>query len=74
MAKEVRTITKAQYLQLVGLNTLAAKYDNLMRELNKAAEEITQEKHDCGGHTMDIIYQSRELDEGLEIMGITVEP
>lgn len=78
MTTTPRTITRAQYLQLVGLHALAAHHIKAMDDLTMAALAITQERDGDGeldqrGHTNDLIWHSRTLDEGLKIMGITVE-
>ncbi len=66
----MKTITKNQYLQLVGLMTLGRKHNEMCREIEKAACEITGE--DVAGHTVDMMYGDRELDEGLKLLGVQV--
>lgn len=73
----MKTITQDQYLQLVGLSALARECQKRMTEITNCAVKITGEKdsdgnpHTCG-HTSDILYENRGLDEGLRIMGIEV--
>lgn len=68
----MKKISHSQYLQLVGLQVLAEKHNRMMHDIEACACEITGE--DQAGHTADILYGSRELDEGLKLMGIEVEP
>lgn len=66
------TITRSQYLQLVGLLTLAARHNRDLRAIEKAALEITKE--DELGHTGDAVYgDSHTADSLLERLSITVE-
>ncbi len=67
------TITRSQYLQLLGLQTLAAHHIRTMDGLAAAAIAITREGVDMG-HTYDLVWGNRNLDEALGLMGITVEP
>lgn len=68
----MKTITHNQYLQLVGLMTVCEKYNAMCTATLKAAAEIIGE--DEHGHTSDILFGSRPLDEGLKLMGIDVLP
>ncbi len=68
----MKTITKEQYYQLIGVVVLAKSYLDKINDLEKAALNITQEVYDIGGHTSDIVWGSRDLDEGLKIMGVKV--
>jgi hypothetical protein len=62
-------LTRGEYLQLLGLVTLAKRHNAILTELEKAAQAITGE----AAHTVDIVSGFRELDEGLDILGITVD-
>lgn len=73
----VRVITKAQYYQLVGLIAAAKEQVAILQAMEKAAMLITEErdsdgKPSNGGHTTDMIWQGRELDDGLRILKIKV--
>jgi len=65
-------ITKSQYMQLIGLKTVADSLLKQLENVEKAAMEITGED-DSLGHTSDMIYGSRELDEMLKLLKIEVE-
>lgn len=67
----MKTITKNQYVQLVGLLAIATKHYAMINQCEAAFTEITGEG-DTAGHGMDILCGSRELDDGLRILGITV--
>ena len=71
----MRTITRKQYHQLVGLLALAERQDRIMREILAAAVEITGEDDRETGHTADAMYdgQRRDADALLERLNITVE-
>jgi hypothetical protein len=68
----MKTITRGQYLQLLGLQTLAKQHWSAINDIEKAALEITKEDNDIG-HTMDMMADSRNIDDGLRILGIKVE-
>lgn len=73
----MKTITHSQYLQLIGLQAIAKEAQARMTEVVKSAVEITGEKDSEGipelsGHTCDIMYDNRGLDEGLRIMKVAV--
>lgn len=75
----MKTITKAQYYQLVGLRAAYEAQYKVCEALQRAAVAITDERDtngnpDNGGHTIDILWGERDLDEGLRIMGIEVAP
>lgn len=70
----MKTITHSQYLQLLGLMTLAKQYNAMLEQLLIAAATITQEKDVHTGHVSDMVYGSRELDDGLNCLEITVLP
>jgi hypothetical protein len=70
------TITRTQYLQLLGLMTLAKMHNDKLRDIEISACAITgvvpgEYSGNCG-HTSDMVYGSRELDDGLRCMKITV--
>lgn len=74
----MKTITKQQYYALIGFRTIAETWLNKLDDLNKISQEITGEVDPDGnpdfyGHTSDFIYGSRELDEMLRILEISVE-
>jgi hypothetical protein len=71
---EVTEITRAQYLQLVGLLTLAQRHYVTLREIERAACEITGEEFNEGGHTGDEIYTDGppDADDLLRRLGIAV--
>lgn len=57
----MKTITKAQRLQLIGLLTLAAQHMKMLESISASALEITKETEDDGtpstcGHTNDAIW------------------
>ena len=67
-----KTITQHQYLQLVGLLTLAKQYNGALEQIKHAALEITGETEDWG-HTSDAVYGMRSIDDLLKFLEITVE-
>jgi hypothetical protein len=71
--KAKRLITRDQYMQLVGIVAASTEQQKILKSLELAACAITGED-DNAGHTTDILWGSRELDEGLEILGVGVEP
>lgn len=73
----MKTITKTQYYQLLGLIFLANRAIKEIDNIVSAALEITGEKDDKGrpetlGHTNDVIWHARKLDDALDIMKIKV--
>jgi hypothetical protein len=71
------TITQGRYLQLLGMHALAQRYNEQLRELQKMAAEIVNERDEDGrpelsGHMGDAMFGAREIDEALEILRITV--
>jgi hypothetical protein len=70
----MRTITKSQRLQIIGLLTLAEKHMNALEDLQAALLEITLEIDGETGHTSDAIYDSsrRDADELLKRLEIKV--
>lgn len=67
----MKTITYSQYLQFLGLREIVRKHDAICQQALGAAADITGE--DIHGHTSDIMFDSRDVDEGLRLMEITVE-
>ena len=41
---------------------MARRYDRMMRDIEKAALEITGEESPTGGHTSDAVFGGREQD------------
>lgn len=73
-----KSISKREYLALVGLEALAKVQRNMLDEIESAALEITKEVDyngvpERGGHTMDMLWGSRELDDMLRILKIKVK-
>lgn len=65
------TITKNEYLQLVGLLTLAKKHNQVLRDISQSAALITgDEEH---GHTDDAIYCDYPVEDLLKLAKITIE-
>lgn len=67
-----KTITHAEYLQLLGLRLIADRHQSAMDELSKAAAAITGETDELG-HTYDYVWSNRELDEMLDVLELKVE-
>lgn len=66
-----KTISKEQYLQLIGLLAVAEKHNGMLESILEAVREITGEE-DKFGHSADMIYGSTTLDNALEYLDITV--
>jgi hypothetical protein len=78
VARAKPQITRAEYLQLLGLLTLAERHNKSLEEIRAAAAEITGERDSHGapsdnGHTADAVYGSRDLDELLRLLNIAVD-
>jgi hypothetical protein len=70
-------ISRSEYLQLVGLLTLAKRHTAALRDLERAAAEITGDREEYGsfGLTSDVLYQDDpDADDLLRRCGITVTP
>jgi hypothetical protein len=71
------TISRTDYLKLVGLMTLAAGYSAKLRDIERAAAEITGEPDQGSGyygHTSDTAHDREpDVDYLLERLGITVD-
>jgi hypothetical protein len=65
-------VSKAQYLQLVGVLALAEMYHAKLRDLHDAARAITEEQDNCG-HTNDAVYSDFDADALLRKLKITVK-
>ena len=73
MNKSTKTsITKNEYLQLVGLQTLSESYLEKLDDLEKTAYEITGEL-DKYSYTTDMIFNDRDIDDVLKQLGIEVK-
>jgi hypothetical protein len=72
-----KEITKAEYLQLLGLRTLSDGYREILNGAVKSAQKITGEIDYDGlpelmGHTSDMVFGMRELDEMLRLLDLKV--
>ena len=65
-------ISQQDYLALQGARALADRYDNLLTDLVKLCQDITNDREEFG-HVHDFIYGGRALDELLPILKIEVE-
>lgn len=82
----MRTITNNQFLQLIGLMTLAVHHDKAMKDITDAALAITKETNRDGyleglGHTYDAVWTTgdpmdrvREMMRRLDIRVETTQP
>lgn len=68
---EKTKVSKTEYLQLVGLLTLAEAANKKQRDILKAVMAITGETDNCG-HSGDAVYGDYSADELLEKLGIKV--
>lgn len=69
----MKTITKAEYNQLVGLGTLAAMHQKHMDDICLAVREITGEPEESY-HATDFVFDGANgLREMLKRLDITVE-
>lgn len=71
-------ITKAQYMQLIGLRAVMTEHEKVRAAIEKAAYAITNELDHDGtpalcGHTTDWLFGSRSLDEMLSLVHIKVK-
>lgn len=69
-----RQITRSQWLQLVGICTLAQHHNRMMQDLERAACVITGDEYNSGSHTGDAIWggDSRTPAELLRLLEIHV--
>ena len=65
-------ISHKEELQLIGLLTLAKRYNNIQNEIVDAVAEITGEDG-SQGHSMDAVYCDYEVEKLLELLSIEVE-
>ena len=79
MKTKIKTITKNQRLQLIGLLVLAGKHMKMLESISESVVEITGEKEKDGtpstcGHTNDAIWDEnrRDADALLERLEIKV--
>jgi hypothetical protein len=68
-------ITKSEYVQIVGLLTLAERHRESLREIGAAIQVLTGEA-DAGAHCLDAVYQDAPAVSGanqlLAKLGIAV--
>lgn len=73
----MKTITRSEYLQLLGLDALARKHNAALHDILEAMEEITGEAgtdRAGEGHCADLVWsENLTVDEQLPKLGITVE-
>jgi hypothetical protein len=67
------SITRTEYLQLLGLLTVAKRHTAMLRELIPAVREILGQQEDRG-HADDAVWGDYSIEELLEKMEVTVEP
>ncbi len=65
-------ITHREELQLIGLLTLAKRYNNIQNEIIEAIGDITGEE-DSRYHSTDAVYCDYEVEKLLELLSIEVE-
>lgn len=68
---EKTKVTQSEYLQLVGLLTLAKTYTSKLEDILKLVIKITGEKNDMG-HSSDAVYSPYSVDELIKKLEITV--
>lgn len=66
------TISKNEYLQLVGLLALAHKYKKMCDDAQQAMEDIIGEDNEVGSHSGDMIWEKGTIDELLKNLKIKV--
>jgi hypothetical protein len=74
-----KTITADQRLQLIGLLALAREHNKMLKDIERAAYSITDERDREGrpetcGHTSDAIFCDYAVDDLLSRLEIAVEP
>lgn len=69
-----KLISNNEYLQLLGLKTLADRANAELLQIERAACAITGEEPESGGHTGDIVYGNRGVLEAIKIMDIRIVP
>lgn len=70
--KEMKTITRSEELQLIGLQTLATGHVKALGEIEIAACAITRQNAYSGSHTGDMLWGNRTVPELLALLEITV--
>jgi hypothetical protein len=70
---EKTSITHKEYLQLVGLRTLAEQHQHYLRDIAAAIREIVGELDEHLGHSGDCAWGEVEVDQLLSNLDITVE-
>lgn len=69
-----KTITRATYLQALGLFTMAHRHRTKADEFQKELAAVLGVGSDDAGHVSDAIYDDRRgFDEALRLEGFTVE-
>lgn len=80
MTHTPHVITRAQYLQLLGLKLLAGNHWRAIEDLDKTAMQITDERDRDGnpetcGHTSDVMLdKDATIEDLLKRLNITVAP
>jgi hypothetical protein len=69
----VKTITRNEYLKMVGLLGLAGHHNRALRDIVKALREITGEEEEVGGHTDDAVWGDEDAEYLLTRLQIEVE-
>lgn len=74
MAKD--KISRNEYLQLIGLQTLARQYDQKQKEIEASLLAVlgNPEKPESGSAAGDVVWGERDIDWLLEAYNVTVEP
>ena len=67
------TITQGEYLQLIGLLTIATMHNKTLKDIEKCAYAITGETDECG-HTSDAIFSDYGIEHILDRLDLKVEP
>lgn len=68
------TLTKQEYLAVVALCHMATEHNKKVNEYTDALyEALDMKKDEHDGHASDMAWGDRGVDEGLKLMGITVE-
>ena len=71
MAKKT-TITKSEYLQLVGLMTLGRQHSKMLSEIEAAMDSIVGAGPD-ETNAGDVVYGDRDIEWYVEQSGVTLE-
>lgn len=79
MANNKKTITRDDYLRLVGLLTLARDHNRVLRDIEHSVAGLVGAEDDSSGgssyygHASDAVYSDYTADEMLGRLEITVE-